>query len=177
MARGIGFPLVVKPTDSGGASRGASVVREGSQLEWAFQFAQPFSKTGEVILEGYIEGIESTVECLVFKGHVEILAVSDKVKPIDTRYRVAVGLHYPAFFPSEAIEQIREIVPRAILALGVETGAAHTELIRSRTDVSVLSKWQPGQEEDIFFTRLSCRSQESTWSRNWPRCLWGWSPA
>lgn len=129
VARGIGFPLVVKPTDSGGASRGVSVVREGSQLEWAFQFAQPFSKTGEVILEGYIEGIESTVECLVFKGHVEILAVSDKVKPIDTRYRVAVGLHYPAFFPSEAIEQIREIVPRAILALGVETGAAHAELI------------------------------------------------
>jgi biotin carboxylase len=129
VARRIGFPLVAKPTDSGGASRGVSVVQEGSQLEWAFKFAQSFSKTGEVILEGYVEGIESTVECLIFKGHVEILAVSDKVKPIDTRYRVALGLHYPAFFPSEVMEQIREIVPRAIRALGVETGAAHAELI------------------------------------------------
>ena len=125
----IGFPLVIKPTDSGGASRGVSVVREPSQLEWAFQFAQPFSKTEEVILEGYIEGIESTVECLIFKGQVEILAVSDKVKPVDSRYRVAVGLHYPSFFPSEVMAQIQEIVPKAIHALGIETGAAHAELI------------------------------------------------
>ena len=129
IANRIGFPLVIKPTDSGGASRGVSVVREFSQLEWAFNFAQPFSNTGQVILEGYIEGIESTVECLIFHGQVEILAVSDKAKPVDTRYRVAVGLYYPAFFPSEVMTQIREIVPKAIHALGIETGAAHAELI------------------------------------------------
>jgi biotin carboxylase len=129
VANRIGFPLVIKPTDSGGASRGVSVVRDLSQLEWAFHFAQPFSKTGEVILEGYIEGIESTVECLIFQGQVEILAVSDKVKPVDTRYRVAVGLYYPAFFPSEVMAQIRQIVPKAIHALGLETGAAHAELM------------------------------------------------
>jgi biotin carboxylase len=129
VANRIGFPLVIKPTDSGGGSRGVSVVRDNSQLEWAFNFAQPFSKTGEVIIEGYIEGIESTVECLIFQGQVEILAVSDKVKPIDTRYRVAVGLYYPAFFPLEIMVQIRDIVPKAIHALGIETGAAHAELI------------------------------------------------
>jgi len=47
-------------TDSGGASRGVSVVRHPSELEWAFYFAKPYSRTGEIILEAYIEGIEST---------------------------------------------------------------------------------------------------------------------
>ena len=129
VARRIGFPLVVKPTDSGGASRGVSVVRDMSELEWSFSFAKPFARTGEIILEGYIEGIESTVECLIWNGRVEILAVSDKVKPIDTKYRVAVGLHYPAFFPPEVMAQIHKVVPRAIHALGIEIGAAHVEVV------------------------------------------------
>jgi biotin carboxylase len=128
-AKRVGFPLVVKPTDSGGASRGVSVVRHPSELEWSFCFAKPYSRTGEIILEAYVEGIESTVECLIYRGRVEILAVSDKVKPVDTKYRVAVGLHYPAFFPSEVMAQIREVVPRAIRAYGIETGAAHAEVI------------------------------------------------
>jgi biotin carboxylase len=125
----IGFPLVMKPTDSGGASRGISVIRGLPDLEWAFNFAKGFARTGEVILEGYIEGIESTVECLIWNRHVEVLAVSDKTKEIDTKFRVAVGLHYPSFFPQEVMVQVREVVTKAIEALSLSTGAVHAEVI------------------------------------------------
>ncbi|NVL89473.1 MAG: ATP-grasp domain-containing protein [Desulfobacterales bacterium] len=128
-AEQVGYPLVIKPTDSGGASRGISVVKRISELEWAIDFAGRYARTGEIILENYIEGIEATAECLIWNGHVEILAVSDKVKPIDTKYRVATSLNYTSFFPDEVMAQIHDVVPKAIRALGIEQGAAHIELV------------------------------------------------
>jgi biotin carboxylase len=124
----IPFPLVVKPTDSGGGGRGVSIANNERELEEAIRHALPYAKNDRMIAEEFIEGIEVTVDSLVYQGNVKPLAISDKVKP-ESRYRVATSLNFPANFPKEVIERIKQLTIRATEALGVANGATHAELI------------------------------------------------
>ncbi len=56
------FPLVMKPTDSGGGGRGVSIVRDMSEVMWAYEFARPFLRNGRSIIERFLDGIEMTIE-------------------------------------------------------------------------------------------------------------------
>lgn len=124
----LGYPLVMKPTDSGGGGRGVSIIRDMSEVSWAYEFARPFARNGRLILEGFLDGIEMTVESMSYAGRVVILAMSDKEKP-PLRTRVATSLNYPAAFPETTLAQVRELVTNAVLALGITNGPGHTELI------------------------------------------------
>lgn len=124
------FPMVVKPVDCGGGGRGISVARSPGDLLEAIAHATPFVDRNRLIAEEFVIGTEVTVESLVHKGVIHVLAISDKVKP-ESRYRVATSLNYPAALPDEVIDRIIETVTGAIEALGVTDGAAHTELIVS----------------------------------------------
>jgi len=122
------FPLVVKPTDCGGAGRGISIASNPIELSEAFDYALPYAKNHRIIVEQYIEGTEMTIESLSYKGQVYILSMSDKFKP-EQRYRVATGLHFPPKFSSEILDQVKLLVSKAVKAVGITNGAAHTEVI------------------------------------------------
>lgn len=124
----LGFPLVMKPTNSGGGGRGVSVLSSDEDVEWAYQFALPHIRHGAIIVEEFLDGTEMTIEGLSYQGNTRILAMSDKYKP-PLRYRVATALNYPALFPQETLDQVEELVVRAVAALGIRTGASHTEVI------------------------------------------------
>jgi biotin carboxylase len=124
----IGLPLIVKPADSGGGGRGVSVVRDPGELEWAWEFARPFARNGRVMVEGFLEGTELTVEAIAHGGEVHVLAVSDKVKP-PLRTRVATSLNYPAALEPETLERVERIASAAVRSLGITDGPAHAELI------------------------------------------------
>ena len=124
----LGFPLVMKPTDSGGGGRGISVLQSRDDVEWAYHFALPFVRQGNIIVEEFLDGIEMTIEALTCRGRTQILAMSDKYKP-PLRYRVATSLNYPAFFPEETLQQVADLVIQAIETLSIHTGASHTEVI------------------------------------------------
>ena len=53
----IEYPVVVKPADNGGA-RGISICRTESELKAAHKKAESFSRSGEVVVERYVEGDE-----------------------------------------------------------------------------------------------------------------------
>ena len=124
----IGYPVVVKPTDCGGAGRGISIARGESEMKDSFTLASPFAANGRIIVEQFIDGVESTIEALSCGGEVHVLAMSDKVKP-PQKYRVATDLNYPAFFPPAVKEKICGLVRRAVAVMGVVNGASHTEVI------------------------------------------------
>ncbi len=125
----IGFPAVLKPSDSSG-SRGVTVLHSIGEVPDSFNRAISYgnSKSKECILEEFFEGIECTIEGFSYKGNHSILAISEKKKP-DTKYRVATELFYPPTFRGEIIEKIKSTVTSALDALGIENGMTHSEII------------------------------------------------
>lgn len=122
------FPLVIKPTDCGGAARGVSIARKKKELVESFDYAIPFAANNRIIVEEYIEGIDMTIDALSYEGRVHILSMSDKVKP-SQKYRVATALNFPAALPEKTLEKVRTLVKKAVLTLGITNGASHTEVI------------------------------------------------
>lgn len=118
----VGLPVVVKPVDSMGA-RG--VVRADT-VESAFAFAveaREHSRTNRVLVEGYIDGPEFSIDALVYQGEVFITGFADR------------HIYFPPFFvemghtiPTNASEEIQEQVVaefrRAVASLGISNGAA-----------------------------------------------------
>lgn len=124
----ISFPLVIKPTDCGGAGRGISIAEDRNSLLFSIQHAAKFVKNDRYIAEKFIDGVEVTVDSLVYQNKVFPLAISDKVKPV-SKFRVATSLNFPCKFNESIKNKIFDIVTVATQALGVSNGATHAELI------------------------------------------------
>lgn len=123
-----GFPVIIKPTDSSG-SRGVTKIESAEDdLSGAVARAFQFSKSGEVILEGYMDGAEFTVEVFAAGGEVHVLAVTEKKKVEGTRGTVACELATPER-PREVVARIAEAVVAAFHALGYTEGPGHAEVI------------------------------------------------
>lgn len=127
----IGLPLIVKPVDSSG-SRGVSKVIIKEEFENAFNRAKQSSKSGMVLLEEFIEGVEYTVEAFTANSVTKILAVTEKAKVEGSRGTVALELAYPSVAP-EVIERIKNKVLDAVKALDYQAGPSHTEVILTKT--------------------------------------------
>lgn len=135
-ASALGYPVVVKPVDSQ-SSRGVHVVRTPGQLEPAFADAIRSTRCGELIVEGFLDGVEVTVESLCVNQQVFAIGISDK-DHFPHRPEVANRLTYPADFPPEILTRIREVNERVILALGMRTGIAHAEYMVVGTNVYLI---------------------------------------
>lgn len=125
IASAVGWPIVVKPADNQ-SSRGVRIVSSTDQLESAFSHALQNSRSGEVIVEGFLDGIEVTVESFCCDGVVHVAGISDK-DHFAHRPEVARRLTYPANFRPEVLARIEEVNRGVITALGLRTGIAHAE--------------------------------------------------
>ena len=123
----IGWPVVVKPADNQ-SSRGVRIVPNAAQLDAAFHNALENSRSGEVIVEGFLDGIEVTVESFCCDGVIHVAGISDK-DHFAHRPEVASRLTYPACFATEILARIEEVNRKVITALGLTTGIAHAEYI------------------------------------------------
>ncbi|MDG6218717.1 MAG: ATP-grasp domain-containing protein [Candidatus Thermoplasmatota archaeon] len=153
----IGFPCVLKPTESGGGGRGVSVIRSIDDIEWSYNFANPYVKNSRFIVEEFLEGIEMTIESFSINGEVTILAMSDKIKP-NLRTRVATSLNYPAAFPEEVLQKVRNLVTAAVKAIGIHKGMAHTEVIVTDEGPKLVEIGARGGGGHIFHTIIEAVS-------------------
>lgn len=123
-----GFPLIIKPTDSSG-SRGVTKLESlDDNIVDAVDRAFHFSKSGEVILEKYMQGTEFTIEVFGANGEIRVLAVTEKKKVEGTRDTVARELATSDRAP-EVIKRIVDAVVGAFIALGYLEGPGHAEAI------------------------------------------------
>jgi biotin carboxylase len=134
----VGYPCVLKPAHGiGGGSRGVVVVRNESELDKGIEFSQSFYDDKETLIESFIESeYEHSAECLVYNGEVYILAVSDKVKA-PMPYRVDTNVLYPSLVTGKRLEELKKVVTKSILSLGITTGAAHVELATTKNGFSL----------------------------------------
>jgi len=126
-------------------------------LEWAFEFAIPFVRNNRLICEGFVNGTELTVETISDNGIVHVLAMSDKEKP-DLRTRVATSLNYPAQLTSDQEVLVEDTVKKAVGALGIHTGMAHTEVIIDGMQITMVETGARGGGGHIFHTIIEAVS-------------------
>lgn len=120
------FPLVVKPVDSS-ASRGVSMVDSFDALRNAFTEAIQYSKSGQVVVEDYLSGPEYSVETLIQNGNIEIIAITEKSTSREP-YFIEERHIIPAQLTPEQEIDIKQMVIKAIRAVGLDNSAAHVEL-------------------------------------------------
>lgn len=136
-AKEIGFPLIFKPAISFGGSRGVIRVNNPEKLAEGYETARLVSKNGLVLIEEFLEGVEHTVECLIYRSRAYVLAISDKVRVSDP-YCVATSLNYPTRLPSETKSEIAHIANCIAKAIGIKSGAGHIELITGQHGTKIV---------------------------------------
>lgn len=126
MAKGIGFPIVVKPSFSG-SSLGVSVVRSEDELPDALQKA--FSFSSRTILEEFLDGPELTVA--IFQGEplgvLEIAPKDDVIFSFDAKYKGSTEyIIPPKNVPPDICEYVLQI-SRRICSEFMVTGAVRAD--------------------------------------------------
>ena len=124
------FPLIIKPADSH-SSRGVYRVTDSDELLKYEKESRSFSSDGSLILEEFIEGPEFSVEALTWKGVTTIIQFTEKIITPYPR-TVELGHFQPADLTDKQKTIITKIVNDAIIALGIENAATHTELKLSK---------------------------------------------
>ncbi len=134
VARDWGLPLVAKPQD-GNDSVNVRLIREVRELQDYMQQAASWSTNSAgqsiekgVLLEGYIDGREYSVESAQGKGgELRLIGVVSKGNVgIERGFFPEIGAYFPLV--SEEADLLSEAVLRALPKLGIDCGVIHTEL-------------------------------------------------
>lgn len=126
----ITFPCVTKPTDNSG-SRGVMLVNSREELEKAVAYSAENGRNGGVIVEEYMVGPEVSVEVIVWQGVPHVLQVTDKLTTGAPHF-VEMGHNQPSRLPEEDLQKIRDLASRAVLAVGIQNGPAHVEIMLTK---------------------------------------------
>ena len=119
------LPLIVKPSDRSG-SLGVQKIERWEDLEPAVKEAQRVSLAGEALIEEFIEGREISVEMISCEGVHYALQITDKTTT-EAPHFVELAHHQPSSLPADMQEKIFGITRRALDALGITSGASHSE--------------------------------------------------
>lgn len=138
VAREIDFPVVVKPL---ALSASQGVIRADNEQELAEAVSrvrrileQPGVREScgalarHLLIEGYIEGEEVSLEGVLTDGQLRVLALFDKPDPLVGPYFEETIYVTPSRLPPERQNQIVDVTARATAALGLRDGPVHAEL-------------------------------------------------
>jgi len=120
------LPLVIKPCDNMGA-RGVRKIESIDDLVPAFREAKEASISGKLILEEFMEGVELSLDALVYENEIHITGVADRIIE-RAPYFVEVGHTLPSILPAGQQAQAVEVFKQAISALGIDIGAAKGDI-------------------------------------------------
>lgn len=129
-AKKLGERFVCKPADNA-ASRGVVLVDKNSTAEdellKIYAYTKEYSRSGEVLLEEFMEGPEVSVESFTVDGKTHIITITDKMVT-EIPFFVETGHTEPSRLSDEVQEDIRNVARAAIEAVGIENGPSHTEI-------------------------------------------------
>ena len=131
------FPCVVKPLRRA-ASQGviranspeefqAAVERIKKLLESPEVQVEREPESDRVLVERYIPGGEVSVEGLLTRGKLRILAIFDKPDPLEGPYFEETIYVAPSRLPDEAYDRVIECAEKTVEALGLTHGPVHAE--------------------------------------------------
>lgn len=122
---GFKFPLIVKPCDLS-SSRGVIKVESMDMISDGVDYALGWSKTGEAIVEEFIEGREFSGESIAYNGEYKLLAITEKFTTGAPHF-VETGHIQPAILSADMTAKVEQTLYRAFKSLNIEYGAIHPE--------------------------------------------------
>jgi len=126
-ADSLGYPVMVKAPDSSG-SRGIKRADSQSALPEAWQHAVKVSRSGQVIIEAYLFGVEFGAQTFVHGNTVvAVFSHGDTVTP--PPYSTPIGHSIPANLTTEQQEATVGVIKKAVGALGICDCISNIDLI------------------------------------------------
>lgn len=121
------FPVVMKPVDNAG-SRGVNFVKNKNEAKSGFKISKDYSRSGSIIIEEFMSGVEVSVEAFVCDNSIHIIGLSDKIRT-EPPYLLDTDVIFPTKYSGPVKKAIIKIVEKAINAIGIISGPVHMELI------------------------------------------------
>ena len=147
-----GLPAVLKPADSGG-QRGVFRIESLDDLEAHMHAALAESATGEALVEAFHDGLELNGLAVARNGQVDLLTLSDRLRPPGIGFGVGWTHLYPSTLFGDTLARTEDTVVRAIHALGLQNGIAFPQVIVSADGecrvVEVAARIPGGQMADL----------------------------
>jgi biotin carboxylase len=132
----ITYPLILKPRDSF-SSRGVYKCDTPDDVMAHLAESRAFSSGADVLLEEFLEGKEYSVEAITYRGETSIIQFTEKfITPYPNT--VETGHFQPADLSSAERNAISAVVESAIIALGIENSASHTEIMMTESGPKVI---------------------------------------
>ena len=122
--------FIVKPADNSG-SRGIFLIErldDEQAIRHAYHYSKQFSRSGDVVVEEYMEGEEVSVETLSIDGVCHVIQITDKLTTGAPHF-VEMGHSQPTRHSCEVADKIREVTIMAVNAIGIKNGPSHTEIM------------------------------------------------
>lgn len=119
------YPVIVKPTDRSG-SRAVTKVENYGELRQAIRRAVDQSFEKKAIVEEYLPGEEYSLEAISHQGVHTCLAITKKYTTGAPNF-IETGHLEPAPLSPGLEEKIKQTVFGGLDALGIQTGASHSE--------------------------------------------------
>lgn len=127
----VGFPLIVKNTDSSG-SRGVKIFKKECipEINKAVEGAMKVSRSGLALIEELWEGEEFTVETLFdVDGDFHPCFITDRVFDRKSDFAIELGLRNPTNLPVKVQKQLYSLTKRVAKDIGVKIGAAKIDMM------------------------------------------------
>ena len=121
------FPVILKPCDNSG-SRGVCICKNVEEMKSCFEYAVQYANNGLLLVEDYMVGPEVSVEMFVDGGMIHVLQITDKLTT-GAPYFVEMGHSEPSMLSNEIQNEIKATAKDAVLAVGINQGPVHAELI------------------------------------------------
>lgn len=121
--------IIVKPADNSG-SRGVFLledINDKKYVEYAFKYSKEHSRSGELVVEEYMQGPEVSVEAVCVNGEINIVAITDKLTTGAPKF-VEMGHSQPSALEETIQDEIIKVTKAAIKAIGITNGPSHTEI-------------------------------------------------
>ena len=133
----VDYPCVVKPLALA-ASRGVMRADDPDQFVVAFrrlgsilggiEHADATPVGDQILVEGFIPGVEVAVEGILIDGELLVLAIFDKPDPLDGPFFEETIYVTPSRHPKQVQVEIVDATRQAVAALGLTEGPIHAEM-------------------------------------------------
>jgi biotin carboxylase len=135
-AKKIGYPVMVKATDSSG-SRGITKVNTYSNFDAAWNEAIEISRSKQVIVEEYLNGLEFGAQAVIYGDEVKKIFLHGDVVT-EGPYFTPVGHYLPIDIEKKVQDEAVEVINRAVTALGLRDCISNVDLMFVNGAVKVI---------------------------------------